>query len=138
MNIVTDLVQLRKPVRNTYSGDLVSLTNEMISEVKYRHAAGLAANQVGYDVRLIVLSQFPARVPFAIYNPSIIKHSKPVWSEEGCLSLPGMIYRVQRPNQCVITGTNQFGVLVRYSLKGINARIAQHEVDHLNGKLICD
>jgi peptide deformylase len=57
---------------------------------------------------------------------------------EGCLSLQGVRVPVERPLKVVLEGKNADGADVRYELEGYGARIAQHEVDHLNGVLIVD
>ena len=104
------------------------------------HAAegcGLAAPQVGINFRLAVVD--PGDRLITLINPEIIKTSKK--SEimgEGCLSLPGIEVKVKRFWQIEVKTLNIEGKEIKFKTEGLLARIIQHEIDHLNGKLILD
>jgi len=120
--------------------------NDLISRMRrVMHAAngiGLSANQIGLDV-----SVFVAETPdpqggtkfYAVFNPKIEKIEKSTISfEEGCLSIPGKWGEVTRSEQIVVSGYNKMGKPVKVKAWGLLARIFQHEIDHLNGKLFID
>lgn len=120
--------------------------NELISRMRrIMHAAngiGLSANQIGLDFSLFV-----AEVPdaqggtkfYAVFNPKIEKINKSTVSfEEGCLSVPGKWGEVTRAEQIVISGYTKMGKPVKVKAWGLLARVFQHEIDHLNGKLFID
>ncbi len=104
---------------------------------------GLAANQVGDDRRIIVVTfnvgeKKPQKV-IAMINPKIIWISpQRVAMEEGCLSLPGIFERVMRPARVQVQWQDAQGNLHEKKLGKWDARILLHEIDHLDGKLFTD
>lgn len=103
---------------------------------------GLAANQVGIDQRIMLvtfnLEGKNAKV-VAMINPEIIEASDhQVEMEEGCLSLPNMFGKVKRPSKVKVKWQNEKGNWCEKKLSGWDARIFQHELDHLDGKLFID
>jgi peptide deformylase len=103
---------------------------------------GLSANQIGLD-----LNVFVAEVPdadgglkfYALFNPKIEKLSEEkVLFEEGCLSVPETWGEVERPERVVLSGFDKRGKPVRIKAWGLLARVFQHEMDHLHGKLFID
>jgi peptide deformylase len=96
---------------------------------------GLAANQVGYNKRIIVIRMLDKNKPIAIINPEIMSYSKDnlVVMEEGCLSYPTIYKRITRPYEVRVTGKNIEGSEVTFTAEGLQARIIFHEIDHLNG-----
>lgn len=139
MDIVTSITQLRKPTKQVGSGDDISdIVANLFAELgMYRNAGGLSANQLGYNKRVFVMIMKPCP-PICIVNPLITKQRGSQIGEEFCLSLPGHPVTVKRPQQIVVKGENQYHKYVKYKLSGLQARIACHEIDHLNGKLITD
>ena len=108
---------------------------------------GLAANQVGCGLQAIVLecrsnSRYPGRpnVRLQTYlNPRILRYSKRTVEDwEGCLSIPGYRGLVPRAQKIVLEATTSDGRLVRKTAAGFEARILQHEVDHINGLFYID
>ncbi|MCQ9207538.1 MAG: peptide deformylase [Omnitrophica bacterium] len=98
---------------------------------------GLAAPQVGISKRLIVLDAGDGLLKIA--NPDIIEKSKSASPfEEGCLSIPGKLVEVRRPERITISFTNEDGKRIKKSFSGLAAKAMQHEIDHLDGKLIID
>lgn len=120
--------------------------NELITRMRrIMHTAngiGLSANQIGLE-----FSVFVAEVPdaqggtkfYAVFNPKIEKVDKAtITFEEGCLSVPGQWGEVTRAEQIVVSGYNKMGKKVKVKAWGLLARVFQHEIDHLNGKLFID
>ncbi len=99
--------------------------------------AGLAAPQVGVSDRICLA--YIQRKQVALINPMITwKSEEEVSGEEGCLSLPGVWLNVLRAREIVVQFTNFSGKSLELKLKDFEARVIQHEVDHLNGILILD
>jgi len=98
---------------------------------------GLAANQIGIQKRFFVVDlegKF-----YAIFNPEVTKESKTKEIlEQGCLSVPEEKVEVERPSEIVLKGYDRNGKRIKIKAWGMLAHIFQHEVDHLNGKLITD
>lgn len=136
--IVTDIDALSRPcLLATVQDDVEQLASSMFDLMTEGHAQGLAANQVGASVRVIVM-RVAGRSPVCIVNPRIVKTKGWQKANEGCLSLPGRLVMVRRPAMVKVTGWNQYWQPVRYRFQGIEARRACHEIDHLNGRLIID
>ena len=132
--------------------EIKRLIPQMI-EVMYTHEGiGLAAPQIGVSQRIIVVETSdnprankgrPALTrrgrPLALLNPVIKKRTgKSIAAEEGCLSLPEIFVPVKRSEFVELICQTPEGKEVKIVAKGLTARIFQHEVDHLNGKLIID
>ena len=100
-------------------------------------AVAIAANQLGYRGRMFVMS-IPLRPPVCIVNPVITKQRGHQLGPEQCLSMPGKFVYVKRPRYITIKAVNQYGRFVKHKLSGFSARVAAHEIDHLDGKLIID
>ncbi len=118
--------------------DKIRALIEDMAEVMYADdGVGLAANQVGKSIRMIVLD---AGEGFrALLNPEIIERGEDTGKmEEGCLSLPGIKVEVERPLNITVTGLDEDGNEVCIQAEGLLARVLQHEIDHLNGILIID
>jgi len=142
MNIVTVIEQLRRPTEwvkdNDDIGEVVDNLFKGLKEFKeIYNTLGLAANQLGYNLRIFVMVMTPSP-PICIVNPILHKEKGHQVRSEGCLSLPGVVVKVKRPQQVVIKGLNQYRKPVKYRLRGQRARIACDELDHLAGKLIID
>ncbi len=134
---------LRKPTESVsfpLSKEIIKLTKDMIETVQKADGIGLAAPQVGKSVKVIIVNLQKGGVPvMALYNPKIIKKSfKNTDIEEGCLSIPNVFGMVKRPKKVTIEAYNQEGKKFQITDDGWVARVAQHEIDHINGKLIID
>jgi peptide deformylase len=100
---------------------------------------GLAANQVGVLHRLLVYRTQQDSPVIALVNPEIDWAGKEEEiAEEGCLSLPAVLVDVERPVYVRVTGFDEYGEPVVVEASGLEARVIQHELDHLDGKLILD
>jgi len=100
---------------------------------------GLAATQLGVLRRLLVFQSAPDATPVAVANPQVEWVSEELEiAEEGCLSLPGIGLDVERPLHARVTGVDVQGDPLTLEASGLEARVLQHEIDHLDGVLILD
>ncbi|MCP4522708.1 MAG: peptide deformylase [Candidatus Gracilibacteria bacterium] len=122
------------------------LGNEMIKFIKNpkNGGVGLAAPQVGYNKRLIVVSLLKDWddedfKTIMMMNPEIIEHSESMdIEEEGCLSVPGAKGKVKRFMNVKLKFLDSKGKEKILKLQGLSARIVQHEIDHIDGVLFVD
>jgi len=100
---------------------------------------GLAATQVGILHRLLVYRVEPEAPVNALVNPVIeFSSDDEEWAEEGCLSLPAVHVEVERPVYVRVRAQDEHGEDVVVEASGLEARVIQHELDHLDGVLILD
>jgi peptide deformylase len=100
---------------------------------------GLAATQLGVLHRLLVYRVQPDAPVNALINPQIDwTGSEEEIAEEGCLSLPAVLVDVERPVHVRVRGLDEHGEPVVVEASGLEARVIQHEIDHLDGVLILD
>lgn len=109
-------------------------------EIMYEYeGVGLAAPQVGWSKRLIVLDVTGEKDGERVFiNPSIINEEGTVFSEEGCLSFPRITGKVPRSETIVVVAYNLKGEKLQIEAEGLLSRAFQHEIDHLNGMLFID
>ena len=110
---------------------------------KRKDGIGLAANQVGILKQIITINfedkENDRKANYILFNPSIIEYSQEkITMEEGCLSLPEQYADVERPKQIIIEYIDENEKLIKKEIDGYEARILQHEIDHLSGKLFVD
>ncbi len=111
---------------------------KMIELMEDAYGIGLAAPQIGISNRLLVYRVGDAP-PIVLANPKIEWASDDEETfEEGCLSLANVHVDVERPIHVRVTGQDAFGDRIRIEASGLNARVIQHEMDHLDGVLILD
>jgi len=115
---------------------LSDVLEEMLELMRVYQGIGLAAPQVGLTKRLFV-AEIQGH-SMCLVNPVITVHSGSDLRAEGCLSLPGVHVDVQRNWQIEVQGFDAQGRKQSYRVEGLWARVMQHEIDHLNGVLICD
>jgi len=126
-----------KPVE-TFDDDLRRLVERMSALMVDARGVGLAATQVGILQRLFVFSPEEDEVKVVV-NPTITRRSDEVeMDDEGCLSLQGVLVPVERSLEVRVEGKDERGKDVAYDVEGFAARAVQHEVDHLEGKLMID
>jgi peptide deformylase len=126
-----------KPVEE-FDDELRRLVSRMKDLMQEANGVGLAATQVGVLRRLFVFSPDDERV-LAVVNPTIpTRGDESETDDEGCLSIQGVTVPVERPTAIRLEGRDENGDEVAYELEGMAARIAQHESDHLDGKLMLD
>ena len=104
---------------------------------------GLAANQIGILKEIVTVSfvdqNTKNQIEYSLFNPNIISYSKEkVVMEEGCLSLPNQFAEIERSEKITVEYLDEKNSLVKKQADGIEARILQHEIDHLSGKLFVD
>lgn len=111
--------------------DPIELARDLTETMLAKKGLGLAANQVGWRHRLCVISANPV---LAMFNPRIVHESEEKTAlDEGCLSFPGMIIKIDRPKEIRVRYTMPNGETVTNKYTGMTARIIHHEIDHLNG-----
>ena len=124
------------PVK-TIDKKLVKYIKEMKVAMKKAKGVGLAAPQVGNNIRLALVTINKKVMP--IINPEIISKSEEIeLGEEGCLSLPGVWGKVNRHKAITLKYQDEKGDEKILKLKDFNARVVQHEIDHLDGILFID
>ena len=113
------------------------LEEQMVILMDKSHGIGLAANQVGVEARVFVMKTSKldgVYTPFALFNPKIIVTDPEVdLGEEGCLSFPGLFFKIKRPSHVVTEFFDRDGNQCIIRFDGIDARCFLHELDHLNG-----
>jgi peptide deformylase len=124
-----------------FDARLRKLAADMVETMHAAPGVGLAAPQVGVDLRMAVVDvsvgQDPAQIHHLI-NPEI-EHREGLETEvEGCLSLPGITDKVDRPFYVRVRATNLEGETIRLDAEGYLARAVCHEIDHLDGVLFTD
>ena len=130
------LLRQKSDAIENFDGVLFKLTEDMKVFMKENRGIGLAAPQVG-----ILKDFFVADIggcPICLINPKIVDSSGEDKMVESCLSLPEYSREVKRSTQVTVTGFDLNGKEVVYEVKGLLARVFQHEMDHLRGVLICD
>ena len=111
----------------------------MTSIMRDALGVGLAATQLGIMHRLLVFQAGLDATPTAIVNPELEWLSDELAiAEEGCLSLPGVTVDVERPLHARVSGRDVHGEPLLVEASGLEARVLQHEIDHLDGVLILD
>lgn len=124
------------------SGEVRRLIADMKRIMHEANGVGLAAPQVGVSKRVIIYTDFTDEehpVPRALIDPVIIKTGEQQEEiEEGCLSLPRLRGMVTRPADIWVKALNEQARPVRFRATGMNARVLQHEMDHLDGVLFID
>jgi peptide deformylase len=111
----------------------------MVAIMRDSLGVGLAATQLGVLRRLLVFQAGPDSEPTGLVNPQVEWLSdEAVIAEEGCLSLPRVAMDVERPLHARISGQDIEGEPVTLEASGLEARVLQHEIDHLDGVLILD
>jgi len=140
------VVKFGDPVLKSKASPIVNFGPELRSEVERMIeimrdglGIGLAATQVGVLRRLLVFQAGPESEPTALINPKVEWLSDEMAvAEEGCLSLPRVSMDVERPHFARFSGRDAEGELIVIEAAGLEARVLQHEIDHLDGVLILD
>jgi peptide deformylase len=122
-----------------FDEDVDRLIERLEHLLRDANGLGLAATQIGVLRRVFVFLPDPEQEPVAVVNPRVVESSdERVSDDEGCLSLQGVVIPVERHESLMIEGSTPRGEHIRLELQGLPARIAQHELDHLEGVLILD
>jgi len=143
------LRQKAKPVTR-FDDELQTLIDDMIETMREVNGVGLAAPQVDVPLRVSVIETLPeldedgneiedSRDLYVIVNPEIVWRSRAmVDGVEGCLSIPGYVGEVSRATSVRVQALDRYGKKFRLRLRDWDARIFQHEIDHLDGILYID
>lgn len=133
-----------RPVES-FDAELATLVADMVATMYAADGVGLAANQVGVDLRIFVFDcheEDGDRIMGVVCNPvlQVPEGKDRVLDEadEGCLSLPGGFAPLARPDTATVTGVDETGSPVSYTGSGFAARCLQHEYDHLEGIVFGD
>ena len=120
--------------------EIVRLGHDMVETMHLANGAGLAANQVGVAMRIIVVGEHGEKEhrSIVLINPEVIRFESDETAEEGCLSLPKFYEFVKRPKLVRVKGVDLKGEVIEMDCEGQLARAVQHEIDHLNGMLFID
>lgn len=124
--------EICQPVTFERPTDNLRLAQDLFQLMIKERGIGLAANQVGLNIRLFVM--YVDREAFHCFNPEIIHRSEQqTTSEEGCLSFPGDRCTVTRAETILARFANARGQYQEHTFTGLAARCFQHELDHLDG-----
>lgn len=127
-----------KPVV-TFDAALQRLIDDMFDTMYDAPGIGLAANQIGVDLRIAVMDLGDGDAkPMVIINPEVTDTSDRQMMEEGCLSVPGALDKVERFNRLHLRALDRDGQPFEFEAEGLMAQAIQHEIDHLDGKLYID
>lgn len=140
LSTVCEDVQVEHSSIPPWSENVKTVMKSLLKELHASGGVGLAAPQIGYVCRIIVVDQHAGTVkskPEVMINPKITQRSKKFTEEiEACLSLPGKRYMVPRAKSITVSYTNSWGISTTRFVTGYEARIILHEIDHLNGRTI--
>jgi len=134
------LVAPNAPVE-TFDQDLEALITEMFETSWAAPGLGLAAPQIGVNLRLTVLDLSVGKdidQKIVLANPEIIHQEGRETTEEGCLSFPGLFTTFERPRKVIVRGQDATGTWREIEGEDLLAQALCHEIDHLNGILLID
>lgn len=130
------LRKIAQPISNI-DDSIRELASDMLETMYAENGIGLAATQVNIQKRLVVIDlsmeQSDHRV---LINPEILSSSGTEEMQEGCLSVPDIFETVERPETITVRYQNLDGEIIEESVDGLYAVCIQHEIDHLNGRLL--
>src|ERR1700759_3939367 len=145
------LAQIAQPVADPTDPEIRRLVNDMVETMVDANGAGLAAPQVHVPLRLVIFQAPGERSDPGLAEDEKFDHTAPLtclinpeifvlepaleggW--EGCLSVPGLRGFVERPAHIRYRGFGLDGKIIEHTARGFHARVVQHEVDHLDGRL---
>ena len=136
------LRQKAKSLKKVTKAD-VALSKQMIQIMNEASGVGLAANQIGIFKKIVTVHikdpENNTDKLYTLFNPTISQYSKEtIVLEEGCLSLPKQFADIERPSSIQLKYTDENNTIIKAEKNGYEARILQHEIDHLSGKLFVD
>jgi len=118
---------------------LREMSDRMAELMREEKGIGLAATQVGWPFRFVLINTTPEPGKIETFiNPVILSKRGKLFEEEGCLSVPGLFAKVRRAEIVTVRATLPSGETVEMEAQGLVARAWQHELDHLDGTLFVD
>lgn len=134
---------LRKKVEpvTTFDESLQELARDLIETMYAAPGAGLAANQIGVSLSIVVINESKGedeKKPLVLVNPEIIEKGERQVDEEGCLSVIDLTAKVERYRKLLVRAQDLHGKTWEFPAEDFFARVIQHELDHLNGILFID
>jgi peptide deformylase len=130
------LRQVAQPVE-AVTPEIRALLADMIDTMWGQVGVGLAAPQIGVSLRIFVMDNGKGGAR-AFINPIVTRRGGTVREEEGCLSVPGIFADVERSKWLTIEALDGDGERVTFEAHGLEAKVIQHEIDHLDGVLFID
>ena len=129
---------LREPAKRVpkITNNIIKLLNNMADTLYNAKGVGLAAPQVGVSKRVIIVDDGEGLLE--LINPEILETEGEDTDTEGCLSVPGTMGDITRPETIKLKYQDRLGQEQTIQVCGLRARAIQHEIDHLNGILIVD
>jgi peptide deformylase len=138
------ILRRRAAETREFDAELREFAESMIETMHAEAGVGLAAPQVGVDQRVLVALQLTSpddedAAPIVMVNPEVLERSRETWvMEEGCLSIPGIRGDVTRAERIRVRYRDVRGAEHTVDAEGMYARVLQHEIDHLDGRLFID
>lgn len=135
------VLRVECPEVTTFDDHLRRLVEDMTETMYAAPGVGLAAPQVGVELRLAVIDTSVGKEDGALrvlINPRIVEEDGQETDSEGCLSIPGLSERVVRPRVIEVESQDLDGETFRFSTQDFEARAVCHEIDHLDGVLFVD
>lgn len=129
------LRQKAEPVKEM-SGEVKKLIADLRDSLHYHQGVGLAANQIGVPLRVFLAGD--GKTTMACVNPRIVRSEGTVSAEEGCLSFPEIYVDVERAARVTLEYRDEDFAVKTVEAEGLLSRCIQHELDHLDGILLCD
>ncbi len=118
------------------------IIRDMFETMYHAEGVGLAANQIGISLRIMVIDTSPKKesppLKLVLINPEVIEKEGSIKYKEGCLSFPGLTVEVERYKSVKVKALNEHGEEVFYHFEGFPAIVFQHEMDHLEGITFID
>ena len=115
-----------------FNEELGKKLDQMQIIMKENNGMGLAGNQVGLEDRMFIMKDLKNKI-WEFINPEIVFEDGAQYKDEGCLSFPGLVVQVKRPEQVSIKAFDRTGEQFHISAIGIEAICISHEIQHLNG-----
>lgn len=133
------ILRLKAKTITVFDKSLKDLKNNMLFTMDLEGGVGLAAPQIGQSISMFVMRPLPEDAKaYYFINPKILTKGKLELKNEGCLSLKGETYCVERSTKILVEYQDLDGQTILREFEGWKARIFQHEYDHLMGVLISD
>ena len=138
--VPNEVLRLKAQKLTKITKEDINIAHQMMNTMIKAPGVGLAANQVGILKQVVAINfedKENKKANYILFNPSIIEYSEEKTIMEEGLSLPEQYADVERPKQIIVNFTDENEKLIK-EIDGYEARILQHEIDHLSGKLFVD